>query len=206
MSAVPLRGRSGRARAFGQPAQRPAAGCFGRTRRGPLLVNRLTIEQHARNFGAARQFSRLLSMLEVMVRIQLGVEVSMREFPARVVDIRNLIGVSVALGLAACGTTSPPPADLTAAEAAVEQAGDADAAERAPEPFTLAQDKLARAREAAEQEDHTTARRLAEQAEVDARLAAATARSEIAKARAAELRESIRLLREEIERQRPRTS
>lgn len=113
----------------------------------------------------------------------------------------------VGLGLAACGTTPPPPeTELTAARAAVEQAGDADAAEHAPGPFTLAQDKLARAQDAMEQEDYTTARRLAEQAEVDAQFAAAEARSEVARARAEELRESIRILREEIERQRPRTS
>lgn len=119
---------------------------------------------------------------------------------------RLVLGLVVGLGVTACGTTSPPRTDLTAAETAVEQAGEAGAAEHASGPFTLAQDKLARARDAVQQEDYTTARRLAEQAEVDARFAAASARSEVSKARADELRESIRILREEIERQQPQSS
>lgn len=126
--------------------------------------------------------------------------------PAQIVGIKLLIGAVVGLGLTACGTTPPPQTELAAAETAVEQAAEADAAEQAPGPFTLAQDKLARAQDAMEQEDYTTARRLAEQAEVDAQFAMAEARSEVAQARAEELRESIRILREEIERQRPQTS
>jgi hypothetical protein len=131
----------------------------------------------------------------------------MSAWSGEIPGVRALIGLMVALGLAACGTTSPPPeTELTAARAAVEQASDADAAEHAPGPFTLAQDKLARAEDAMEQEDYITARRLAEQAEVDAQFAVAEARSEVARTRAEELRESIRILREEIERQRPQTS
>jgi hypothetical protein len=110
------------------------------------------------------------------------------------------------IGLAGCESTPPPDADMRAAEIAVGEANEAQAAEYAAGPFVLAQNKLDRARDAFEQEDFDTARRLAQQAEVDAQFAEASARSEIANARVAELRESIRILREEIERQGPGNS
>ncbi len=124
----------------------------------------------------------------------------------RVSGTRAIIALLAGIGLAGCESTPPPSADLRAAEIAVGEAAEARAAEYAAGPFVLAQDKLDRAREAFEQEDYDTARRLAQQAEVDAQFAEASARSDIANARVAELRESIRILREEIERQRPGNS
>jgi hypothetical protein len=112
----------------------------------------------------------------------------------------------VLLALSGCGTIPPPRAELSAAEVAVEGAEQADAAQFAPAQLSLAQDKLGRARAAMDAREFVAARRLAEQAEVDAQLAEAEARSELARAHAAELRETIRLLRDEIERQRRQTS
>jgi hypothetical protein len=111
-----------------------------------------------------------------------------------------------AIGVGACGSIPPPRAELSAAEVAVQGAVEADAAQYAPTHLTLAQDKLTRARAAMDAREFVAARRLAEQAEVDAQLAEATARSALAQAHAAELRETIRLLREEIERQQRQTS
>jgi hypothetical protein len=112
-----------------------------------------------------------------------------------------------AVMLAGCGTAEAPPrAEFAAAEVALRGAERADAARFAPAPLTLAQDKFARAGAAMEAGRFTEARWLAEQALVDAQLAEAQARSAIARESAAELQESIRVLREELERQRPVTS
>jgi hypothetical protein len=81
------------------------------------------------------------------------------------------------LALAACASTSPPEADLAAARAALLQAE--PVAHRYAQPeLKLAQAKLARAEQAMTREDWREARRLAEQAEVDARYAWALAESE----------------------------
>jgi hypothetical protein len=62
-------------------------------------------------------------------------------------------------------------------------------------------DKLAKSRAAAERGDKRGAAQFAEQAELDAELAAATARSENAQKAAAEVRASIETLRAEMARQ-----
>ena len=81
------------------------------------------------------------------------------------------------LVLAACAGTPPPDADLAAARAALLQAE--PVAHRYAQPeLKLAQAKLARAEQAMMREDRREARRLAEQAEVDARYAWALAESE----------------------------
>ena len=81
------------------------------------------------------------------------------------------------LALGACASPSPPDADLAAARAALLQAE--PVAHRYAQPeLKLAQAKLARAEQAMTREDWRAARRLAEQAEVDARYAWALAESE----------------------------
>ena len=80
--------------------------------------------------------------------------------------------------LLACATSSPPPdADLAAARAALLQAEPA-AHRYAPAELRIAQDKLARAEQAMSHDDWAEARRLAEEAEVDARYAWALAENE----------------------------
>ena len=86
--------------------------------------------------------------------------------------------VILLLALAGCATTSSPPdADLAAARAALLQA-EPVAHRFAPAELRVAQDKLARAEQAMGREDWPQARRLAEQAEVDARYAWALAENE----------------------------
>lgn len=81
------------------------------------------------------------------------------------------------LVLAACATSAPPEADLAAARAALLQAE--PIAHRYAQPeLRLAQNKLARAEQAMARDDWREARRLAEQAEVDARYAWALAENE----------------------------
>jgi hypothetical protein len=69
---------------------------------------------------------------------------------------------------------------MSAAQTAVTSAEEAEAAQYAPSGLDRARDKLIRAQAAMQEEDNQEARRLAEQALVDARLAEAEARAETA--------------------------
>ena len=90
--------------------------------------------------------------------------------------------------LAGCATNTPAPvAEMSAARAMVSQAQPA-ASQYAPNELRAAQAKLERAEAAMAQEKHTEALILAEQAEVDAKLAWTIADSERAKQALAEVR------------------
>ena len=78
--------------------------------------------------------------------------------------------------LAACATEPAPTAELAAARAAVQQAS--PAAEYAPKELAAAQTKLGLAESALARGDNLRARRLAQEAEVDARLAWALSENE----------------------------
>ena len=87
------------------------------------------------------------------------------------------IAVLLPLALAACASLPPPNGELNAARAAIIQAE--PLAHRYAQPeLRLAQEKLARAEQAMARADWSDARRLAEEAEVDARLASAVAENE----------------------------
>jgi hypothetical protein len=110
------------------------------------------------------------------------------------------------LGLGACSSVPPPEQQLANADAAVREAEEANAASEAPAPLRRARDKLEQARNAMEAEEYVDARRLAEQAAVDAELAEVQARSTVAQENVEELRRSIELLREEATQKAPTTS
>ena len=94
---------------------------------------------------------------------------------------RSLFGAAVILGtLAACGSVPAPVAEMSAAQTAVTGAEEADAAKYAPSDLDRARDKLIRAQAAMQEEENEEARRLAEEALVDARAAEAKARAEAA--------------------------
>jgi len=82
----------------------------------------------------------------------------------------------------------PPTTQVGMASRAVQQAESLQAESYSPLDLRLAREELRRAERAVENEDYDRARRLAEQATVDAELAAAKARSEKARARVAHLR------------------
>jgi hypothetical protein len=127
---------------------------------------------------------------------------------ASVLDFRWRVtaGVAMLLGVGACASRPAPEREVAAAEVAVQGAEEANAAARAPGPYALARDKLERAREAMGDGENEEARRLAEEALVDADLAEARARSQVAQENAAELRASIETLREELNRGLARSS
>lgn len=108
-----------------------------------------------------------------------------------------LLIVSGIVALAAC--TSPMPARLaiSAADEAVNRAINADAAEHAPLALHLARDKLDRAKSSFTEDNYDIARRLAEEAQVDARLAESTALSERTQSQVEEVQKAIGELQRE---------
>ena len=105
--------------------------------------------------------------------------------------------------LAACASTPAPREELAVARAAVDQAQASGASELAPLDLTAARQKLERANAALQAGDHLIARRLAEQAQADAQLAAARADAEKSRRAVAEVEASIRALRDELSRTAP---
>ena len=104
------------------------------------------------------------------------------------------------LTLAGCASTGDlPREEMAVARAAVERAAGPAGAD-APVEVSQAREKLDRANSAVVRKDFDVARRLAEQAEVDANLAEAKSHSIRADRALREVREGIRQLREEISR------
>ncbi|WP_445369616.1 DUF4398 domain-containing protein [Methylomonas sp. BW4-1] len=110
------------------------------------------------------------------------------------------VGLAALTIVAGCASLPPPTEQIAVSKAAVNRASSAGGNEYAPIPLKAAVEKMDAAERAMAQEDYLLARQLAEQAQVDAQLAAATARSAKAQKAARELQESNRVLREEIDR------
>jgi hypothetical protein len=107
--------------------------------------------------------------------------------------------VAAMAALAGCAT-NPPTEQMAVSRVAVTDAVSAGAADYAAVDLSHAQDELANANTAMGAQDYDRARRLAEAAEADANLAATRARSMKAQRAVAEVQESIRALRDEINR------
>ena len=112
------------------------------------------------------------------------------------------VALAAALLLGACATIPPPTDQMAVSRAAVTDAVSAGAGEFAPSTLASAQDKLNKGVAAMDARDYETARRYAEEAEVDAKLAATIARSAKGQLAVRELESSIAALREEIARAR----
>lgn len=106
--------------------------------------------------------------------------------------------------LGGCATAQPPSSQLTAtlatANETVKQAREVDAQEYAPLELQTAERKMQAAQTALAMKDNERAGRLANEAMVDARLAAVKSRSAKTQAVVRELQQSIETLREEIAR------
>jgi hypothetical protein len=98
--------------------------------------------------------------------------------------------------LSACASSPRPTEELAAADLAVEQAEASLAPTYAPDLVGKARDKRNEAEAAADAEANVRARRLAEQAVVDARLAEATADAEVADESLEEMEASVSALGE----------
>ena len=104
--------------------------------------------------------------------------------------------------VAGCATTPPPTEDMALGRAAVSEAVSAGAQQYAPADLHRAEDALDRAHEALARGYYHDARRLAQEAEADAKLAAAAARSRKAERALDEVETSVEALREEARRPR----
>src|ERR1700692_101551 len=106
-------------------------------------------------------------------------------------------GAALAVSFAACATTQSPNEKIAVAKASVQRAEQSGAPELAPVEMAAARDKLARAERAAADREAVPANQLAEQANVDARLAEATAQQQRSRKAAMEFDASMQALRSE---------
>ncbi len=121
---------------------------------------------------------------------------------------RYALGVAVLALVSVAGCASGPPRPdeaLARAEASVAQAEQAGARTYSGVEFDQSRDKLNNARRLADAGKHAQAAQLAEQAEVDADLAAARSRHATADKAAKEVAAATQTLRDEIKRQQTTT-
>jgi hypothetical protein len=118
--------------------------------------------------------------------------------PAALLSLALASSLVVALG--GCATQPVPNERMAVAEAAVKGASTTSTSENAPSELLIAKTKLDSARQAANNKDYERAAQLAEEAQVDARVAELHAQSEISRKAALESQEAARVLREEISR------
>lgn len=113
---------------------------------------------------------------------------------------RVALVVSMALWAVACATNPAPVEQMAAAQRAVSQAATAGGNEFAPLQMQAARDHLMRAQAAMTASEFDLARKLSQEAGVDAQLAESKVRSAKAQQAAVELREDRRVLEGEIQR------
>ena len=117
-------------------------------------------------------------------------------------QIMHSIGVSVATAIfiTGCASIPAPTEQMAVSKVAVSNASSTGGNEFAPLQLKSAMEKMDAAERAMAEENYVLARQLAEQAQVDAQLAGATARSAKAQKAASALQEDNRVLRQEIDR------
>lgn len=114
--------------------------------------------------------------------------------------IVSAVSMVSALFLIGCASIPPPTGQMAVSKSALANAMSAGGSEYAAVEMKSAQDKLDRANRAMEKKEFEDARWLAEQAQVDARLAEKKAHSAKAQKAVAMMQDDIRVLREEINR------
>jgi hypothetical protein len=110
---------------------------------------------------------------------------------------RFLYSALVLLALSGCASDPAPTEQLRLSEQAMSQAKAVGASEQVAE-LALAENKLVQAQTAMAQEAYKDARMLAEQAELDARLAEARVLTEKSQAQLSELHNRINRLRKQL--------
>lgn len=123
----------------------------------------------------------------------------------RLAFVQQWIGMALVCGIVAMsGCAGKPPLEkLSQADLAVQQADKSTASQYAPLELQIAREQLNSAKRAMDTKKYEEARRLADQALVNAQLAEAKAGAEKTRQAAAELRKSIQTLRAELERTSP---
>ncbi len=110
------------------------------------------------------------------------------------------LGIAGLLGIASCANLPIPTEQMAVSNAAVSNAQSAGAVDAAPFELALANDKLAKANIAISNRQYETARELALEAQLDARLAQIKSGSVKAQKAASELQEASRALSDEMNR------
>ena len=119
--------------------------------------------------------------------------------------IRTAAAVLALGALTACSSTPAPTEQMAVSRTTVNRVASAPAvATTAPVEMSQAREKLMQAEKAMVAEDYVTARRLAAEAEVDARVAETRADAASNAANLAQVQDGIRALQEEINRRAPR--
>jgi len=117
---------------------------------------------------------------------------------------RTLLAIAAAsLAVAGCASVPAPTEQMAVSKSAIANAASAGGGEYASIEMRSAQDKMDRANAALAKEDFESARWLAEEAQVDAKLAEKRAQSAKARKAALVMNEDLRVLREEINRKSP---
>lgn len=127
----------------------------------------------------------------------------MKNFPS-LTSHRMMLSVGVVVAASAfmvgCASTQAPTEQMAVSKAEVNNAVSAGSNEFAPVQLKSAMDKLDAAEKAMADENYELAKQLAEQAEVDAKLAGAMARTAKAQKAANAVQDDSRVLRQEIDR------
>jgi hypothetical protein len=108
-------------------------------------------------------------------------------------------GLAAVLLISGCAG-NPPTAEMALAKAAVSNASASGGNEFAPLPLRAAMDKMEGAEQAMGSENYPVARELAEEANVDAQLAAATSRAVKTQKAVNQLQQDNSVLRQELDR------
>lgn len=113
------------------------------------------------------------------------------------------LAILITFGMGACAGVDKAPIqqDIAKAEAAIDDARESEARSHAPLELSLAEEKLANAKSALEDEKYRQADWLAEEALADAKLAEAKASSAKTQQTIQELEDTIQTLQNEIQRQ-----
>lgn len=112
----------------------------------------------------------------------------------------GLVALLLVVVVGCAGKAPAPEKQVTLATQSIVQAESSGAVEFAPVELKSARDKLNQAKLAMGKEENIVARRLADEAMVDANLAEAKARSAKSQKVVDELKESIRILQQEMNR------
>jgi hypothetical protein len=119
----------------------------------------------------------------------------------RLLSATSIAAVLIAIISSGCASKNVAyVGSIAGAESAIKEAQSSTATIHAPLDLKLAEDKLSAANAAVKKEEFVEAKRLADEALVDAKLAEAKSLSEKAKKRAREMRDSVEALRQEIQR------
>lgn len=107
--------------------------------------------------------------------------------------------MSILFIISSCASTKPPSEEMARTEAAINQANQVGARDYAPLQLRNARKKYDQAKKLISQKKYDEAKRMAERAQVDAELAEETSLSEKAQNAVKQLKESIKILKQEIQ-------